>query len=79
VVYGVMRTADAVSPVRAGSVSTSLIMFLAVYAVVFAAGLLYILRLVAEGPAVAQITDAPDLTSAPGTPMAAATEGGGDA
>ena len=76
VVYGVMRTAEAVSPVKAGSVSTSLVMFLIVYAIVFAAGLLYILRLVAEGPVVAKTSGGPDLTSAPGTPMAAAGEGG---
>jgi cytochrome bd ubiquinol oxidase subunit I len=50
VVYGVLRTADAVSPVGAGQVSASLIAFLVVYAVIFSAGLLYILRLMAEGP-----------------------------
>lgn len=50
VVYGVLRTADAVSPVPAGSVATSLIFFMAVYAIVFTAGALYILRLMAKGP-----------------------------
>ena len=49
-VYGVMRTAQGVSPVAAGSVSASLLMFLIVYAIVFAAGLIYILRLIAAGP-----------------------------
>ncbi len=50
VVYGALRTADAVSPVGAGQVSASLIGFLLVYAVVFSAGALYILRLLALGP-----------------------------
>lgn len=50
VVYGVLRTADAVSPVPAGSVAMSLIFFMVVYAIVFTAGALYILRLMANGP-----------------------------
>jgi Cytochrome bd-type quinol oxidase, subunit 1 len=50
VVYGVLRTADAVSPVGAGSVSASLLAFLVVYAIVFSVGALYILRLMALGP-----------------------------
>ena len=50
VVYGVLRTADAVSPVGAGQVSASLLGFMIVYAVIFSVGVLYILRLIAEGP-----------------------------
>jgi len=45
-----MRTADAISPVAAGSVAASLIAFIVAYAIVFAAGALYILRLIAKGP-----------------------------
>ncbi len=41
-VYGVLRTADAVSPVPGGSVLTSLILFVLVYGIVFGAGLYYI-------------------------------------
>ncbi|MGZ8362276.1 MAG: cytochrome ubiquinol oxidase subunit I, partial [Caulobacteraceae bacterium] len=37
-VYGLLRTADSVSPVGAGSVSASLIAFLVVYAIVFSVG-----------------------------------------
>ena len=37
VVYGVMRTADAVSPVGGGPVATSLLVFIVAYAIVFAA------------------------------------------
>ena len=49
-VYGVLRTADAVSPVPGGSVLTSLILFVLVYGVVFGAGLYYIGKLVQRGP-----------------------------
>jgi cytochrome d ubiquinol oxidase subunit I len=49
-VYGVLRTADAVSPVPGGSVLTSLILFVLVYGIVFGAGLYYIGKLVQRGP-----------------------------
>ncbi|HEX7758939.1 MAG TPA: cytochrome ubiquinol oxidase subunit I, partial [Caulobacteraceae bacterium] len=52
VITGVLRTADAVSPVGAGQVSTSLLGFLTVYAIVFSGGVLFILRLMDQGPAV---------------------------
>src|SRR5688572_5251697 len=70
VVYGFLRTADAVSPVTAGSVATSLLAFIVVYAIVFTAGALYILRLMAQGP---ESDEAPprDSDQAPGTPMGA--------
>lgn len=51
IVYGLMRTADAVSPaVTAGNVVTSLIAFFAAYTVIFTAGSVYIFRLVWNGP-----------------------------
>lgn len=49
-VYGVLRTADAVSPVPAGSILTSIILFVLAYGVVFGAGLYYIVKLVRRGP-----------------------------
>jgi cytochrome bd ubiquinol oxidase subunit I len=71
VITGVMRTADGVSPVGAGQVTASLLGFLIVYAVIFTAGLIYILRLMAEGP-VAGADEAPPLTQrAPGSALAA--------
>jgi cytochrome d ubiquinol oxidase subunit I len=73
VVGGVMRTASAASPITRGEVSASLIAFLAVYAVVFTAGALYILRILAEGP-VAEGRPPAELPRAPGSPMAAATD-----
>jgi len=50
VVYGVLRTAEAVSPVADGQVAASLLVFMTVYAIVFSAGSLYILRLITKGP-----------------------------
>jgi cytochrome d ubiquinol oxidase subunit I len=49
-VYGLLRTADSVSPVTASAVGTSLIVFVFAYSVVFGAGLYYILKLVRKGP-----------------------------
>jgi cytochrome bd ubiquinol oxidase subunit I len=50
VVYGVMRTADGVSPVLGEQVAFSLLAFIVVYTLVFGAGSYYILRLIAKGP-----------------------------
>ncbi len=50
VVYGVLRTADAISPVGAGEVGVSLLVYMATYAIVFSAGALYILRVMLRGP-----------------------------
>ena len=50
VAYGVLRTADAVSPVAAGTVATTLVLFVLVYGVVFTMGIYYINRLIARGP-----------------------------
>jgi cytochrome d ubiquinol oxidase subunit I len=69
VVWHVMRTAAGASPVGPHQVSASLLAFLAVYAVIFSAGALYILRLMARGPAK---VDEPPADRALGTPMAAA-------
>ena len=50
VVYGVLRTADAVSPVPGGSVLASIMLFVVVYGIVFGAGVYYIAKLVQLGP-----------------------------
>jgi cytochrome d ubiquinol oxidase subunit I len=49
IVDGILRTADAVSPVPAGSVATTLILFVVVYGVVFSFGIYFINRLIAQG------------------------------
>src|SRR5262245_7416802 len=50
IVHGILRTADAVSPVAAISVATTLALFVLVYGVVFSIGIYYINRLIAKGP-----------------------------
>ena len=51
VIYGLLRTRDAVSPIGTPGVAGSLIAFVIVYFAVFAAGTWYILRLLAHAPA----------------------------
>ncbi len=51
VVYGLLRTSDAVSPnITAAAVMTSLIVYAAVYAIIFGAGIWYLLKLFRVGP-----------------------------
>ncbi|MBW2603896.1 MAG: cytochrome ubiquinol oxidase subunit I [Deltaproteobacteria bacterium] len=52
VVYGVMRTAETVSPVMGFQVAMSLMAFIFSYAFVFGAGSYYILRLIGKGPGI---------------------------
>ncbi|MCL5779047.1 cytochrome ubiquinol oxidase subunit I [Limibaculum sp. FT325] len=49
-VHGLLRTADSVSPLGAPAVGTSLLVFIAVYFVVFGAGTAYVLRLMGRSP-----------------------------
>jgi cytochrome d ubiquinol oxidase subunit I len=52
VVYGVLRTADAMTPfLTAHAALTSLIVFCSVYTLIFAFGVVYIYRLLRAGPA----------------------------
>ncbi len=55
VVHGLMRTSDAVAPIGGAMVATSLAAFAIVYAVIFGAGIYYMLKLVRRGP----VADAP--------------------
>ncbi|MGF1623852.1 MAG: cytochrome ubiquinol oxidase subunit I [Alphaproteobacteria bacterium] len=50
VVYGLVRTADAASPIDAAGVAVSLIAFIVVYFLIFGAGTVYILRLMGKTP-----------------------------
>jgi cytochrome d ubiquinol oxidase subunit I len=50
VVYGLLRTVDAVSPVAASDVALSLVLFALVYLSVFGAGFWYMVRTVRTGP-----------------------------
>src|ERR1700681_1719150 len=49
-VYGLLRTADSASPLAAPAVGSSLLAFVVVYFVVYAAGLTYLFRLMAQPP-----------------------------
>jgi len=49
-VYGVLRTADSASPLAAPAVGSSLLAFVIVYFIVYAAGLTYLFRLMAQPP-----------------------------
>jgi cytochrome d ubiquinol oxidase subunit I len=50
IVYGVLRTADTVSPVAGPNIALSLLAFIVTYTFVFGAGSYYILRLIGKGP-----------------------------
>ncbi len=68
-VYGILRTADAVSNVSFWPVLTSLVLFVLVYTSVFSMGILYINKLIEKGPTGAAI--APD-DGMPSRPLSAA-------
>jgi cytochrome d ubiquinol oxidase subunit I len=50
VIHGQLRTADAVSPIGAGSLATSLVLFVIVYCAVFGVGTYYLIRLMRTVP-----------------------------
>jgi cytochrome d ubiquinol oxidase subunit I len=71
VVYGLLRTRDAVTPSLAtADVMFSLLAYIAVYAVIYAFGFYYVYRLLRDGP-----TDGPK-AALPGAAMAAAVQRG---
>ncbi len=49
-IYGLLRTSESLSPVAAPAVATSLAIFAIVYFIVFGAGTLYMMRLMAQAP-----------------------------
>jgi cytochrome d ubiquinol oxidase subunit I len=73
VVYGLLRTKDAVSPsLTTADVLFSLIAYIAVYVTIYSFGFYYIYRLLRDGPAV-------EVAAAlPGAAMAGAVRGGGE-
>jgi cytochrome d ubiquinol oxidase subunit I len=50
IAYGILRTADASSPVPGASIAITLALFVLAYGVVFWFGIYYINRLIAQGP-----------------------------
>jgi cytochrome d ubiquinol oxidase subunit I len=60
IVYGVMRTADAVSPIGAGQLGFTLALFVAVYFLVFGAGVAYMMKLIRVGPRIGEEATTPE-------------------
>ncbi|MBA2125988.1 cytochrome ubiquinol oxidase subunit I [Hyphomicrobium methylovorum] len=74
-VYGILRTADAVSPVAFGAVLTTLILFVLIYTSVFSMGILYINKLIAKGPQGAAVSPHADGNESAGArPLSVARE-----
>lgn len=79
VIYGLMRTSEAVSPIEVPAVATSLAAFVVVYFAVFGAGVWYILKLMSSPPQAGEPEplEAP-IRTAGITPSAAVQKIGGD-
>jgi cytochrome d ubiquinol oxidase subunit I len=71
VIYGVMRTADAISPVPGASVATTLALFVFIYGIVFSTGLYFMNRLIERGPK-GPVEEKP--SGLPSRPLSAAEE-----
>jgi cytochrome d ubiquinol oxidase subunit I len=67
---GILRTADAISPLPAATVLASFVVIVLVYTVVFGIGIFYIRKLLRHGPQGAAV--APSGEKAPNSPLAAA-------
>ena len=74
IAQGILRTADAISPVPAASIASTLALFVLVYGIVFTMGLYYINRLIVTGPQGAAI-ETPE-KGLPGSPISAAADAG---
>lgn len=68
IVYGVMRTRDAVSNHSALALTTTLVLFVVMYFIVFGTGIRYMLRLVAQGPKPLPPDEPPDRPLDPAPP-----------
>jgi len=72
--YGILRTANATSPVPGATVATTLALFVLVYGIVFAMGIYYINRLINKGPE-GRAIEPPEMGT-PTRPLSAAAEAG---
>jgi cytochrome d ubiquinol oxidase subunit I len=77
IIYGLMRTADAVSPVSATQLGLGLAVFVVVYCLVFGTGTGYLLKIIAKGPQADAHPDhapqgGPGETRTPARPLSAA-------
>ena len=77
VAHGILRTADAISPVPAVTIASTLALFVLVYGIVFTMGLYYINRLIVKGPQ-GRAIEPPEMGS-PVRPLSSAAEAGREA
>jgi len=77
IAHGILRTADAISPVPAATIASTLALFVLVYGIVFTMGLYYINRLIVKGPQ-GRAIEAPEMGS-PVRPLSSAAEAGREA
>jgi cytochrome d ubiquinol oxidase subunit I len=77
IVHGILRTADATSPVQGATIATTLALFVLVYGVVFSAGIYFINRLIAKGLAGSAVQ--PPKPGTPARPIAAPGDAGREA
>jgi len=77
IAHGILRTADAISPVPGASIASTLVLFVLVYGVVFTMGLYYINRLIVKGPQ-GRAVEPPEMGS-PARPLSSAVEAGREA
>ncbi|MBX6425024.1 MAG: cytochrome ubiquinol oxidase subunit I [Variibacter sp.] len=73
IVYGIQRTAEAVSPVPAAAVASTFALFIVVYAIIFSAGIYFINRLIKYGPVV---REPEPQEGVPSRPISAAEDAG---
>jgi cytochrome d ubiquinol oxidase subunit I len=59
VVYGIMRTSKAISPIISPYIAFSLLAFIITYSIIFSAGVYYIIQIIRKGPS--QEKQAPDI------------------
>src|SRR3569832_1290720 len=60
-IYGHLRTADSISPEPAAAVGSSLLAYIFVFLVIFAAGIYFILRLMGKAPPPHEAGPPPDI------------------
>ncbi len=70
-VYGLLRTAESVAPVSASQVAFSLLVFMVVYAIIFTAGVVYMIRIATRGFDDAPTGSPQEEHRAPGSPLGA--------
>jgi cytochrome d ubiquinol oxidase subunit I len=70
-VHGVLRTADAISPVTGSAVATSFALIVVTYSVVFSIGIYYVRKLIRKGPVPGTVVPGEGV---PNRPLSAAQE-----